>query len=181
MSSGSRIATAAAEALPVTAWLGLGGNVGDRAAHLAAALRMIGRVADVLALSPVYATDPVGHSDQPEFWNMVARIRTDLAPAPLLAELQRIEREVGRTATFRNGPREIDIDLLLYGDVVSAGDPEIPHPRMHERAFVLRPLLDLDADLQDPRTGERLERALAGVGAQRVTRVLDGGALLEDE
>ena len=165
----------------MTAWLGLGANVGDRAAHLAAALRMIGRVADVLALSPVYATDPIGYPDQPEFWNMVARIQTDLAPGPLLAELQRIEHEVGRTATFRNGPREIDIDLLLYDKVVSDGDPEIPHPRIQERAFVLRPLLDLDADLEDPRTGERLDRALAGVAAQRVTRVLDGGALLEDE
>lgn len=163
------------------AWLGLGSNVGDRRAHLGAALRHIGRSASIDAISPVYATAPVGFAGQADFWNLVVRVRTDLAPAALLAAVKGIEQEIGRTATFRNGPREIDIDVLLYGDVTCDDEPTIPHPRMHERAFVLRPLLDLDPALRDPRTGAPYLQALDGVGAQRLTRVLDGSALLEDE
>ena len=179
MSSGWRIATAGNE--EVVAWLGLGSNVGDRRAHLAAALRHIGRIASIDAISPVYATAPVGFEAQADFWNLVVRVRTDLAPAALLAAVKGIEQEIGRTATFRNGPREIDVDLLLHGNATLDGEPTIPHPRMHDRAFVLRPLLDLDPALRDPRTGEPYLHALGGVRAQRLTRVLEGRALLEED
>ena len=119
-------------------------------------------VTDVDAVSSVYETDPVGYADQPRFWNMAARVRTSLSAEALLAELIRIEQEMGRERTFRNAPRIIDLDILLYGDVVrDVGGLTIPHPRMHERAFVLMPLVELDAELIDPRTGEGYADILA--------------------
>lgn len=178
MSYGWRTATAGAE--PATVHLGLGGNVGDRRARLAAALRAIARIGVVDAVSPVYASAPIGFADQPDFWNLVARVHTTLEPDRLLAAVKQIEAELGRTPTFRNGPREIDIDILLYDDVVRTADPIIPHPRMHERAFVVRPLADLDRSLRDPRTGTRWVESLDDVRDQRIERVLDGALLLED-
>lgn len=166
--------------LPATAWLGLGGNVGDRRSRLAAALHAIARIAAIDAVSPVYASAPIGFADQPDFWNLVVRVHTTLAPEPLLAAMKDIEAALGRTPTFRNGPREIDIDILLYDDVTRATDPVIPHPRMHERAFVLQPLADLDRVLRDRRTGTRWADYLDDVRDQRIERVLDGALLLED-
>ncbi|MGH7443934.1 MAG: 2-amino-4-hydroxy-6-hydroxymethyldihydropteridine diphosphokinase, partial [Longimicrobiales bacterium] len=166
--------------VPTTVYLGLGGNVGDRRVRLAAALHAIARIVAIDAVSPVYASAPIGFADQPDFWNLVVRVHTTVAPERLLAAVKDIEPALGRTSTFRNGPREIDIDILLYDDVVRATSPVIPHPRMHERAFVLRPLADLDPTLRDPRDGERWTAYLDDVRDQRIEPVLDGALLLEE-
>jgi len=103
--------------------------------------------------SSFYETEPLGLEDQPWFLNLVIRASTDQPPAELLATCKRIERDLGRTDSVRFGPRVLDIDILLYDESKVAGDDlEIPHPRMHERRFVLIPLLELDPDLRDPRT-----------------------------
>jgi 2-amino-4-hydroxy-6-hydroxymethyldihydropteridine diphosphokinase len=162
------------------AYLGLGSNVGDRRAHLAAALHGLRKIAVVEAVSSVYQSEPVGHRQQPEFWNLVTRIRTDLTPAALLRAVKAIEAEVGRTPTFPNGPREIDIDLLLYDDVVLEGDPAVPHPRMIARAFVLTPLVELDAEARDPRSGTPYAEQLRAGGLERIERLFAGVELLPE-
>jgi 2-amino-4-hydroxy-6-hydroxymethyldihydropteridine diphosphokinase len=154
--------------------------VGERRAHLAAGLHGIRKIAHIEAVSSVYLSEPVGHRDQPEFWNLVTRIRTDLAPAALLRAVKTIEAEVGRTPTFPNGPREIDIDLLLYDDLVLEGDPTVPHPRMAGRAFVLTPLVELDAEARDPGTGQRYADHLQAGGLERVERLFAGTELLPE-
>ncbi len=159
-------------------YLGLGTNLGDRAAQLRTALRAIAGIVRVDAVSPVYASAPIGFAEQPDFWNLVVRARTAIAPAPLLTALKEAEAALGRKPSFRNGPREIDIDILLYGDVVHAMAPVVPHPRMHTRAFVLQPLADLDAELRDPRDDTRWADHLAELSAQRIERVANGTALL---
>ncbi|MGQ0816260.1 MAG: 2-amino-4-hydroxy-6-hydroxymethyldihydropteridine diphosphokinase [Gemmatimonadota bacterium] len=165
--SGWRIATGASEGgeaacfnLPagaaVTGYIALGTNLGERARNLDEALRRIGSIARVEATSTVHETEPVGYPSQPLFLNMVARISTDLPARQLMKELIAIEQDMGRQRSFRNAPRIIDLDILLYDDVVQADDEvELPHPRMGERAFVLKPLVEIAPDLTDPRTGER--------------------------
>ena len=129
--------------------LGLGANLGDREANLAAALRAIGRLphTEVTAVSPIYETAPVGYADQGDFLNLVAVVDTDLSPRALLGGCLGIEAALGRVRTIRFGPRVVDIDLLLM-EGVTCSDPELtlPHPRMMERGFVLIPLGDLFPD-----------------------------------
>lgn len=163
-------------------FLALGSNVGDRRAHLAAALRAIAGFARIEAISTVYETEPVGFAGQGPFLNLVVRISTSLSPEALLRRIKAIESEVGRSPTFRNGPREIDIDLLLFGETRVHGPIlELPHPRMARRAFVLRPLADLAADLVVPGTGRTVSALLAAGGPwERVEPVFDGAELLEE-
>ena len=138
-----------------TVFLGLGTNLGDRARNLDEALRRIAAVVRIEAVSSVYATEPVGYADQPEFWNMVVRGSTDLPARQLLQELIAIETAMGRQRSFRNAPRLIDIDILVYDDVIVVErELQLPHPRMYERAFVLRPLVEIAPGLKDPRTHE---------------------------
>jgi 2-amino-4-hydroxy-6-hydroxymethyldihydropteridine diphosphokinase len=153
-------------------WLGLGTNLGDRAGNLAGCVRALRRILKVEAISGVYETEPVGHREQPVFWNAVVRGSTTLRPAALLLELKRLERELGRTETFRMGPRIIDIDILLYDDVVSV-TPQltIPHPGLAERAFVLCPLLELDPALRHPATGEPMADLPAAVEPGGIRRL----------
>ncbi len=133
------------------------------------------------AASAVYASEPIGYTEQPEFWNMAVRARTDLAPGALVRRAREIEREMGRAPSFRNGPRLIDIDLLLYDrERVSEPGVEVPHPRLMERAFVLRPLLDLDPALTHPVSGTALADRAAAPGLGRVERLFPGDALLEE-
>jgi 2-amino-4-hydroxy-6-hydroxymethyldihydropteridine diphosphokinase len=149
------------------AYLGLGTNIGDRGANLRRAVREIGRCARVFATSRVYATAPVGYAEQEPFWNMVVRVSTALAPRDLIAALKNIETRMGRVATFINGPRLIDIDILLYDDItVDDGDLVIPHPRAMNRAFVLRPLAELSPDLVEPKSGRRIRDFLDDVATQ---------------
>lgn len=161
--------------------LGLGSNLGDRRAHLRAALERISDVARIDAISGVYRSEPTGYREQPDFWNLVAAVSTDLEPESLLEATQRIEETLGRRRTFRNAPRPIDIDVLLYDDVVMES-PElvVPHPRMLDRAFVLRPLLELAPDARHPVTGACLaEHLRSRDNWERTERLFDGTQLLE--
>jgi len=136
----------------VVAAVALGSNLGEREKHLAGAVRSLERTAGVMVLrrSHWIETAPVGGpADQPAFLNGAILIETTLAPRELLVELQRIETKYGRDRAneVRNGPRTLDLDLLLHGDsVVNEDDLEVPHPRMEERAFVLEPLAQIAPD-----------------------------------
>jgi 2-amino-4-hydroxy-6-hydroxymethyldihydropteridine diphosphokinase len=156
-----------------SAFIGLGTNLGDRADNLRRAVRGVREFGTVTGVSDVYESDAVGYTEQPRFWNMAVRIDTHLEPLALLRALKRLEREQGRVETFRMGPRVIDLDILLCDDVVMNDVAvEIPHPRMMERAFVLRPLLDLDPLLVHPATGEALAARLAADhGDDTLTRI----------
>jgi 2-amino-4-hydroxy-6-hydroxymethyldihydropteridine diphosphokinase len=151
----------------VTGYLGLGSNVGDRRAHLEAAVRALpGHGVRVLASSSVYETEPVGEVlDQPDFLNACLRIETELEPEPLLDACKAVERELGRDAGGpRHGPRPIDVDVLLLGDGEHASPRlRLPHAEVTSRRFVLVPLLELDFDLATP-AGERLADALVALG-----------------
>lgn len=129
------------------AYLSLGTNLGDRGAHLEGALATLA-AGDAYRLSNVYETEPLGGVVQDDFWNMVMEITTAASAPELLARARRAEDEAQRTREVRWGPRTLDVDVLLVGDEVRS-DPELtlPHPRMHERAFVLRPLRELAPEL----------------------------------
>jgi len=174
---GWRTATAASEH---RAWLGLGTNLGDRRAILREALRALSRLGRIEAVSSVYETEPVGLRDQPVFWNLALRLATPLEPFALLAEVQAIELAHGRIRPFPNAPRTLDIDLLLYDELV-LDDPalHIPHERLPERAFVLRPLAELDPTLRHPATGDRmLDLARALPPTPRAEPIFPGAELL---
>ncbi len=151
-------------------YLGLGSNLGDREANLRAALeRLSGPGLRVLRVSPVYETEPVGYADQRSFLNLVAEAETELFPKQLLSRIAVIERALGRVRNMRNGPRTIDIDILLYGSaVVRSTELEIPHPRMAERRFVLAPLADLAPELRHPVTRKTVRQMLEAAPAQLV-------------
>lgn len=140
----------------VTAYIGLGANLGDREAGINKALVELVRsgAGRLTRVSSLYETEPVGIREQPDFLNAVAEIETETAPAELLAALREIERKVGREKTFKWGPRVIDLDILLYGDTSLAEDNlEIPHPEMHRRAFVLTPLAEIAPQAKHPVSG----------------------------
>ena len=140
-----------------TAFVGLGGNLGDAAASVRDAFVALGRLpcTRLLRASRLYRTPAWGVTAQPDFVNAVAMIETTLAPTALLRELLRIERDAGRDrladGSDRWGPRTLDLDLLLYGDaVIDVPGLSVPHPHMHERAFVLVPLLEIAPDARIP-------------------------------
>lgn len=139
------------------AYVGLGANLGAREASLRRAVSLLDGREDtsVVALSRLRETDPVGYLDQPRFLNGAVSLETSLGPRELLAVLLEIERELGRVRDgVRNGPRAIDLDLLLYeGVVMDEPDLQLPHPRLHERRFALEPLADLEPDLDVPGHG----------------------------
>ena len=130
------------------AYIGVGSNLGDRQANIAAALSRVSRLDEttVTKTSPVYETEPVGGPPQGNYLNSVFEIFTDLSPRRLLNELLTIEKQLGRTREGRNLPRTIDLDILLYDDIILAEkDLLVPHPRMNEREFVTVPLRDIRA------------------------------------
>lgn len=140
---------------PVTAYLGLGSNLGDRFASLK---ETINRLSDaetvtVVQSSSIYETAPWGYTDQPDFLNCALEIETRLTPLSLFRRIEEVEREVGRVPSWRYGPRLIDIDILLYGDLcLQLPDPDlvVPHPRLHQRAFVLIPLAEIAENVIHP-------------------------------
>jgi 2-amino-4-hydroxy-6-hydroxymethyldihydropteridine diphosphokinase len=133
------------------AYVGLGANLADREGTIRAA---VAELPDVVAVSTLRETDPVGITDQPRFLNGVAALETNLTPRELLDVLLAVERRLGRERLERWGPRTIDLDLLLYGDeVIDEEGLTVPHPRLHERRFVLEPLADLAPSLVVPGLG----------------------------
>jgi 2-amino-4-hydroxy-6-hydroxymethyldihydropteridine diphosphokinase len=134
-------------------YLALGTNLGDRLANLKQAIASLTPQMEVKAKSQVYETPPWGFKDQPKFLNQVIKVNTYLDPEPLLKHLKRLEVALGRKESFPNGPRLIDIDILFYDDlVVNKPSLVIPHPRLHERGFVLLPLLEIAPNLVHPVT-----------------------------
>ncbi len=147
--------------MPITCYIGLGGNLGDRQANLDQALEALqehDRI-DVQQVSSYFETDPEGGpADAPLFLNAVAEIQTDLGPRELLQALLDIERGLGRVRREKNDPRTIDLDLLLYGDlVVNESGLTIPHPRMHERGFVLEPMAEIAPHVVHPVVGQTMQ------------------------
>ena len=135
------------------AYIGIGSNMGDRAGHLARALVAMTTLDDtrLLLRSPVYETDPVGPIDQPKFLNAAACLATTLQPVELLGHLRDIERAAGRSRDQRWGPRSLDLDLLLWGNqTIDSDELTVPHPHMHERWFVLKPLSDIAPEAVHP-------------------------------
>ena len=154
-------------------YIALGSNLGDRAEHLRAAREQIPAPdLRVLRESSIYETAPRDIEDQPWFLNQVIECETDLFPRQLLARLKKIERAMGRKKRVPKGPREIDLDILLYGDaVVKAPELEVPHPRLSERRFVLEPLAELVPDKKHPGTRRTVREMLAGVSNQVTKKI----------
>ena len=130
-------------------YIALGSNLGDRAAQLAKAREMLADDIRVLKCSSIYQTEPWGYSEQDDFFNQVLECETDLSPMRLLRRLKRIEKRMGRKKTFRNGPRVIDLDILFFDSLIlDTRRLVIPHPRLHERAFVLVPMTEINPALR---------------------------------
>lgn len=151
-------------------YLGLGSNVGDREANLRHALdRLQSRDLRLRRASGLYETEPVGLREQRWFLNQVAEFETELFPLQLLSRINRLEKALGRRRTVVNGPRTIDIDILLYGNaVVKTAELTIPHPRYRERRFVLEPLAELNPTLRDPETSQTIAAMRDAVRGQVV-------------
>jgi 2-amino-4-hydroxy-6-hydroxymethyldihydropteridine diphosphokinase len=146
------------------AYIGMGSNLGDKRRNLLQALDEICRRTDALQVSSVYRTEPVGKKDQDWFLNAVARIRTELPPRDLLEFLLDVEQRMGRTREEKDGPRTIDLDILYYDDlVVVETGLAIPHPRLHERMFVLAPLAEIAPEFLHPRLGKTTMQLVAGL------------------
>lgn len=154
------------------AYLSIGSNIGDRVYHLVEAVRALhsyDRV-DVLAVSSIYETAPVGYTDQADFLNVAVCVETDVDAHGLLEVCQKVEQGLGRERTIRWGPRTVDLDILLYRiDNIETENLVVPHPRMHERAFVLIPLLEINPAITHPATGKLFSEE---------TAVQDSGVML---
>jgi 2-amino-4-hydroxy-6-hydroxymethyldihydropteridine diphosphokinase len=161
---------------PVTAYIALGANLEDPVVQVRAGLAALATLPDtqLLMKSSLYRTAPVGYADQPDFINAVAAVDTELSPRELLDALLAIELNHGRVRQFANAPRTLDLDVLLYDDVeVNESGLTIPHPRMHERAFVLAPLAEIAPLCEIPGHG-RVSDLLRGLNPQGVTRLAAG-------
>lgn len=159
------------------AYIALGSNIGDKAGHLRAAIEAMRSLATTHALRPssVYETAPVGYVDQDLFYNMVVELDTTEPADRLLLVLQQIEQQEGRKRLFKNGPRTLDLDIILYNDeTIQADGLTVPHPRMQDRAFVLAPLCELTPSYVVPglkHTIEELYRALPEAERTDVRRI----------
>jgi 2-amino-4-hydroxy-6-hydroxymethyldihydropteridine diphosphokinase len=156
-------------------YLSLGSNLGDRAAHLNAAMERLDTVGKVMAVSSFYETEPVELTTQPWFLNCVVELDTEKMPKQLLAAILDVEKEMGRRRTQKKGPRTLDIDILLFGNsIIKMKGLTIPHLAMHERRFVLEPLAEIAPDVRHPvfkRTIRELKDALPpGQEVKRVPR-----------
>ncbi len=163
-----------APTIPVA--LALGSNLGDRLDSLRQAIKALAPYVEITALSPVYETAPLYVTDQPPFLNAVVIGMTKLEPLALLWTAKDIESEIGRTPTYRYGPRVIDIDIILYGDrIVDTPELSIPHRRVAERDFVLHPLSDIAPEWRHPKNGQTVAEMCALLPSNTVMSL---GALL---
>jgi 2-amino-4-hydroxy-6-hydroxymethyldihydropteridine diphosphokinase len=157
------------------AFLSLGSNIGDRQANLELAIAALGKERiRVIARSSIYETEPQDIANQPWFLNMVVECESQYFPRQMLKILQRIERDIGRVraGAIPRGPRVIDIDILLLGNVVMETEQlTIPHPRMFNRRFVLEPLLEIAPEIRRPQTREPISRYAAAVARQKVKKL----------
>jgi 2-amino-4-hydroxy-6-hydroxymethyldihydropteridine diphosphokinase len=153
-------------------YLGLGSNVGDSEALLQTALEQLSGPDLILRrVSGLYETEPIGLREQRWFLNLAAEFETELFPKQLLHRIQKIEIDLGRRRTVPNGPRTIDIDILLYGNsVVHIDELEIPHPRYRDRRFTLAPLAELNPGLRDPVTHQTMAEMLSGLKGQAIRK-----------
>jgi len=158
------------------AYLSLGSNLGNREQNLRGAIRQAITLGRLVAVSSFYQTEPVEFTDQPWFLNCVIALKTATQPAQLMAELLRIEHEMGRQRVLKKGPRSIDIDILLFGDdVVNTPELTIPHPEMARRRFVLQPLAEIAPELLHPVSQKTVTQILAELPAgQRVQKYEPG-------
>ena len=149
----------------VRSYIGLGSNLGDRLGYLRGAVRGLAGVGKIVAASSLYETTPVGYLDQPWFLNAVVALETGASPEELHRHLLGLEEAAGRERPFPNAPRTLDLDLLFYDDLV-LNRPEltIPHPRLHERAFVLVPLFEIAPNLRHPTLHKPVRELLAALG-----------------
>src|SRR3954453_1880163 len=147
-----------------TAYIGVGSNLGDRTATLRTAVRRLQKFGQITGVSSLYETEPVGYLEQPAFLNAVVALDTELAPVDLLRALLGIEGDLGRTRSFPDAPPPLDLDLLLVDDVtLETADMTLPHPRLHERAFVLVPLAELAPEMVHPVSGQTLRQLLSSL------------------
>lgn len=152
--------------------VGLGSNLGDRRGWLRAGVQRIGAIGSIEAVSDLYESDAVGGPAQGPYLNAALRLRTGLPPQELLVALMVIERDLGRERRERWGPRTLDLDVLWAdGVVVVEAGLTVPHPRLSERRFALRPLLDVEPQARDPLTGEPYERVLERLAGFPIVRV----------
>ena len=148
----------------VSVYLGLGSNLGDREANLRRALQDLTPSITLVKSSSIYETEPWGYKEQPQFLNCACNVLTQLSPQELIDAIKKVERAIGRQPTFPYGPRIIDVDILLYGDLlIDEESLVVPHPRLSQRAFVLIPLVELSPDLVHPRLGLTLSELLERV------------------
>lgn len=153
-------------------YLGLGSNMGDREKLLQSALDALhSPELQLKRVSSLYETEPIGFRDQGWFLNIAAEFETELFPKQLLHRMQKVELTLGRVRSVKNGPRTIDIDILLYGNaVIKSEELEIPHPRYRERRFTLAPLAELNPALRDPVTGQSMAEMLEALTGQAIRR-----------
>ena len=157
--------------MTVTAYLSLGSNVGDRAANLREALERLHSAGKVGAVSSLYETEPIEFTEQPWFLNCVVELETDLGPAQLLAGILEIEEQMGRHREKKKGPRNIDLDILFYGDeIVDGPELTIPHPAMQERRFVLEPLAEIAPGVTHPTSKKTVRELLESLSAGQVVK-----------
>jgi 2-amino-4-hydroxy-6-hydroxymethyldihydropteridine diphosphokinase len=156
-----------------SAYLSLGSNLGDRAANLRSAVTQLGVAGRLLAVSALYETQPVDVPDQPWFLNCVAAIETDQTPRELLQLALRVEAAMGRLRMREKGARNIDIDVVLFGDrIVDEPGLKIPHPAMHLRRFVLEPLVEIAPEVRHPGLGKTARELLAALADGQTVRRL---------
>jgi len=162
---------------PQDVYLGLGSNVGDREQNLACAAAALGRHMDVLRVSSPYETEPVGYENQQPFLNAACHATTSLSPEQLLEVTRSVESELGRRPTFRNGPRVIDIDILLYGDItLQTPHLVLPHPGIAGRLFVLTPLAEIAPGVLHPGLHKTVAQLLRECPDRHWVRPVHGGS-----